>query len=1668
MRSYLTFTLIAASLAAHAQPPYGNEWIDWSNPNPYLKVYVVSEGVYRIDRDSLAAALVGTGKTINDVNPLQLQVFHMGEEQYIYVHNPANLSSLDPGEYFEFYANRNEGKLDESLYPSAEDQANPYYSLFSDSAAYFITWNPFATSPKRLTTLANDLTNLPPKETWYMHRARHVWNSTYWQGVTQAVSVYYLNDSRYDNAEGYGGPVATPGVPQTYGVSLSNMALSAPVSVASFKARSVSRYPYPQWHYLRITVNGTETVNTSFQGEQTRIWNFTMPLNSLINGSNNVVVTSLGGGLDHNGISGVDVLYPHTWDFGQNAQQWFGLEGVPGTNKYIEISNFFHQNQTVIIYDMTNHQRMVIAPDAGLIKAKIPMGSADSLALFISSQSTGVIRKPRPRRVQFTNFNLSANQGNYFIVTHPKLTETHLGSNWVEKYRQLRSERYDSRVVMVQQLYDQFAYGVPVHPMGFRNFIRYASETFPDSLEHVFIIGKGYTPLNIRTNATLYAQSLIPTYGYTPGDNLLACQGYDLYPLCGIGRLAATSPEHVRIYYEKMKAQEDEQKKGYTIENKDWMKRILHLGGGTSYGEQNLFKAYLGSYQTIVEDTFFGGNVISFYKTSPDPVQIPNYFQNLIDEGVALITFFGHSSPGILEFSLNDPGGYNNTGRFPVIYANGCLSGTICSTSPGISEEYVLEDSKGAIAFIATSGFGISSTLNTLSRQFYQNLAATHYGEDLGHIMMQAYRSLSVFANPPLQMLIGQQTLHGDPACRFGTHPKPDYAIEESSLSFSPEVVTTDINFFDLKVDVHNIGRAVNGTFNVKVDRKLANGTSDFVVKQMYAPRYLDTVVFTFPVDVITSVGWNEFTVTVDIDPDAIDEIDNIVNNRAETKIFISSSDAFPIFPYNYSIVTNPQVKLAASTIDPFVPVNTYHIQIDTSKLFNSSMKRETQVTQGGGVVAWNNPTIPFVDGTVYYWRIAPFGTDKWHTSSFLYKPGGEPGWNQSHYYQFNENGYHHLEIEPSRKFEFVSDFVDIEVNIGYYPNAIGDVQDIGFYIDGQIHHKYGCVPGLILAVFDPLTGLPWKSNNPQYNWINNACTDLTSGNRQHAFNLRTNSFTNRQHVVDVLNTIPDSHYILLMSLQAPGYTDWHADSLSGTSLFDLLNSMGAIGLDALDTLSPQVQFVFFTKKGDISKSQTHLGQDINSIVNQHFFIDGLWDRGYMYSAEIGPAYEWNDLQFNWYSVDSFPSDFLKMDVYGKSHSGDQEIIMTDITANTSLSGIDPNEYPYLHIEMYSEDTLFRTAPQLNYWRVLHQPSPDAAVNPQIEFLFKADTLDQGDRVEFKVGIQNVTEYHMDSLLVQYVLYNQIKNVSDTIATVRYDSLRAGQHLVTQHSFNTLPYPGFNILTMEANPGHDQPEHHLFNNVAMKAFYVAVDGENPLLDITFDGYHIMDGDIVSAKPEILIRLKDENKFLAMNDSSLMEVYLKDPNGSKKRMDPDGQTVIFIPPDPNNLGKNNTAEVHMYPEFLVDGDYQLIVSGQDKTGNESADLDYIVNFKVINKPMISNVLNYPNPFTSSTRFVFTLTGSQIPDFMKIQIMTVSGKVVREITGPELGNLHVGVNISDYAWDGRDEFGDPLANGVYLYRVVAYLNGSYLDTFADGKLGAMDKYFTNGFGKMYLVR
>lgn len=269
-------------------------------------------------------------------------------------------------------------------------------------------------------------------------------------------------------------------------------------------------------------------------------------------------------------------------------------------------------------------------------------------------------------------------------------------------------------------------------------------------------------------------------------------------------------------------------------------------------------------------------------------------------------------------------------------------------------------------------------------------------------------------------------------------------------------------------------------------------------------------------------------------------------------------------------------------------------------------------------------------------------------------------------------------------------------------------------------------------------------------------------------------------------------------------------------------------------------------------------------------------------------------------------------------------------------------------------------------------------------------------------------------------------------------------------------------IRITINPDQDQPEQYAFNNVGFAEVFVYSDNTNPALDVTFDGTHIMDGDLVSGQPLIRIQLDDENPWIALSDSTLMEVEVQFPGEAAARTYAiDGNILQFYPAE---SASDNRAYLEFRPDFDLDGEYTLTAQAYDQTGNVSGSSNYTVRFEVINATTLSNVLPYPNPFTTQTQFVYTMTGRETPDYMKIQILTVSGRIVREITADELGPLKIGTHRTDFVWDGTDTYGDKLANGVYLYRVVAMKDGQPVDLYESGA----DNYITNGYGKLMILR
>ncbi len=115
--------------------------------------------------------------------------------------------------------------------------------------------------------------------------------------------------------------------------------------------------------------------------------------------------------------------------------------------------------------------------------------------------------------------------------------------------------------------------------------------------------------------------------------------------------------------------------------------------------------------------------------------------------------------------------------------------------------------------------------------------------------------------------------------------------------------------------------------------------------------------------------------------------------------------------------------------------------------------------------------------------------------------------------------------------------------------------------------------------------------------------------------------------------------------------------------------------------------------------------------------------------------------------------------------------------------------------------------------------------------------------------------------------------------------------------------------------------------------------------------------------------------------------------------------------------------------LTEGLHTLTVKAWDVQNNSS---EYRLEFKVVKDEelKIERVYNYPNPFTSKTKFMFEHNRPGDNLHVMIRIFSVSGKLVKSI----IRTINTEGNRSfDIEWDGRDDYGQKIGRGVYIYQI-----------------------------------
>jgi len=1650
-----------------AKAQYGNEWIDYNRS--YYKIQIAQEGIYRLSYQTL----VDAGIPVNGIDAKTFQLYHRGIEQAIFIENQG-ASQIEPGEYLEFYGQKNDGTLDAAMYLPASNQPHPYYNLYSDTTAYFLTWS--SSNGKRMVFFNESNVGGLPAETSHNQEILNLYTTNYSLGHTIN---RYISQSHFDEGEGWTGDRIKEG--NTMDFVISGVSLGLPSDGdPQLELLLVGRNELPD-HDFKIYAGssvGTLRELGSYTLQYFKPITISEPLfwtDIAGNGDLIVRIEVLVNGptneLDNISMSYSKVWFPQLYDAQNLAESFFYTTENPGDKSYIEITN---TPLNARVYDITDpHNVIRIGYEGGPNEVKAIIDQSSSTRSLLVTTELPLLAEPEIKLVSFQNY---ATTGDYVIITHPSLQKP-FGSvqNAVKAYAEYRASveggAYDTLTVSIKDLINQYSYGEH-SPLAIFNFMkRMVAEGNP---EYLFLIGKG---LRInhryhRSDPALFSfHDLIPTGGAPASDVIFTAglNGTTYEPAVATGRLTASTPEDVLNYLDKVKVKEalpfDEL----------WQKELLHLSGGRSVFEKVKFKSYVDRYANVAKEVFLGGDVSTVTKNTTDNVEFINISEE-INSGKLLVTFFGHSAPEITDidigFVTNPSLGYANAGKYPVFIVNGCNAGNFFENYINWGADWLLAKDLGATNFIAHTSYGFETSLNAFTTKMYETGFAdsTFMQRPIGAIHKEAStRYLASASTHPVHRAQAQQMiLNGDPAVRlFGTNI-PDYEIRTDLISASSvdEVpISTSSPEFNIDIITENFGAAVSDSLAISIVRTLKNGEKIFYDTLLSPPVfYKDTLIFIVDNLIANNGGLNRFEITINSDR-SINEHD-YVNNTAFFDLIIPLNGTINLLPANYALVGNGDLNLLSQAADLTTDERTFLMEWDTTYLFNSPVKQQTMIS-AKEIALWNI-NIPEENASVYYWRSKytepiPGEEDEWEVSSLAFINGSTGGWGQLEFPQFLNSELNGIVADSlTRRWVYDENEVSLYVKTFgpnhpdlTFENVEVEIEGLSYIFAGRL-----CRDNTINAIaFNKSTALPYAV------LFEEIFSPRTCGRQVQIINNYTEAeiVGTGNYLVNYIDALPSNDKVVLFTIGQVNYSTWTTE---------ILDKLMEVGVDPADIqlLADGEPVIIFGQKGASPGEAQIITADYGSTtppdeqeIQFNKNVSGKYSTGTIRSTKIGPALSWAELFTEVKSPDPPNEEQISFLLMGIEKSNDETVLFDGISSGSlDISSIDAVQFPNLRLEGTFTDTTNLTTPQLSQWMVTYETAPEGII------MYKGDgpiTTAEGAPVSMNFAFNNLSNKDFsDSLLVIYSTFNLDSRSSD-FDSLHIPPVKAGESKEFFIQLNTIGIVGINDINVVVNPGIITEQTYANNLINLQEhLIVEADETNPLVDVTFDGIHIFDGDIVAPSPLITVEIRDSNPYLAIEDTTAANIFLTYPcvdcsQARIQRISYNDPYLTWVPSD-----GDQPFTVEYFPQDLDNGMYQIEVQAMDASGNKAGIEPFRVNFEIINESTITNFYPYPNPFSTSTRFVFTLTGNDIPDEIIIQIMTISGKVVRVITQDELGPLRIGNNLSEYAWDGRDEFGDQLANGPYLYKVNIRINGESIDL----RESAGDKGFKKGYGKLYLLR
>lgn len=1479
----LVLFLMLVSLKAYTQP-FRNEWIDYNKTyyrfavTPAVPVSgATSNHAHKADYNMLYripyATLLAQGLATVPVE--QFQLIRNGAEVPIYTYPASGIMGTDG--FIEFWGRANDGSTDRDLYRTALNQLNDRWSMFSDTAYYYLSIN--TGSNLRITdAVHNPLASTLIPDSFFMHTVRINPRNNRNLGFTLNIQNKEVRSSSFEAGEGwaesrFGNSPFIYGLGKLFAFTNTSSKISA-----SYWGQGMSNIN----KIVEFRINDSIVGTRNFRKYNTdSVFYSNIPL-SRINGNDSSFITIRLQSLDANYrfmVSKVLFTYPRKFEFDKRTTSFeFVLPASPN-GRLLKFVNFDTSAAPKILIDETNRKRYEAIRVADTLWVELPASTSPqnliltSVNLDASKNVVRTVAQLTPRH--FTSYALPENQGDYLIISNQRLYNNN-GINPVEAYRAYRSSAaggsYNAKVYDIDDITEQFGFNVFKHPIAIRNFLRYSRHQFSAQPKAVLLMGRGATYDYAQNDTNISRLNLIPTWGQPASDNLLAAADNEsITPATPIGRIAAITGAEVQDYLDKVMAYESVQ--ASNTESHLWQKETLHLIGGNDPFIVEPIKGYMEKYQQRITDTLVGANVQNFIRLNDPNTSANNAaIQKAVQQGTGIISYFGHSSATSFDFNLNNPASLNYTpGRLPVFLANGCKASEFFDLNTRrynqaqltLSERFVLAKNKGSVAFISSTHYGILQYLDVFTEKWYDAIATTHYGKSIGEIHQQAILKMlesTTLTDPAARLTAEEYHLHGDPALRIHTQSKPDYSIDSASIRISPALITANTDTITVNFTINNEGKATADTARVKVYRRFADNRELKIADTLFINISNNrSMQMRVPVGGKPEAGQNAIIVKIDEDNKVAEVRED--NNNAAKFFMVNTEGLRPLWPMNYGIVQQWPTALFASPFDITADSATYRLQIDTTELFNSPLlyQKDTLTRNGAIQILPDNNLLP---GKVYYWRTAVLtnGTPgTWYNASFTYLPGSGAGFNQGHYFQHLRSSYSKMNLDSSsRRFKFNNKFNNLYITHGIYPYSATEDLHLSVTPNGNSNIYSACIgQSVIINIFDSLSFLPYP-NPAQVNGTVGGCAPNTPG-RIYNFEFKYFPAANRKRIMDFIDSIPAGQFVAVRLVVDPPYYSiqvkyWQRDTLlygPGNSLYHRLKQQGMYDIDSLNRTRT---FSFVFQKNDSTRFKP-----------TNLFSEGLYDlpvlsvdlpmtdtAATITSPWFGPAKSWDSLYWTGLSIpepNGQVSDTVKTSVIGRKKDGTTQTLFTfnsnqQIVAFTGDNTIDANIYPYVQLQQTTFDSDNATPYPLDYWRVIFTPAPEGAMmtgdyfqftaNPNTG-LFKDTLLSNIDTLRFGIAFKNISSSpYTDSLVARIHLEDSLGNTIQLLQK-KLKPLAAGDTVHLYYATLLENITGSWKLFASINGDGEQPEISLDNNFIYQPFYAKYASATPGNSRIFEG-----------------------------------------------------------------------------------------------------------------------------------------------------------------------------------------------------------------------------------------